>query len=301
VHLASGCAALAYALVLGKRDGYGKETFRPHNLAHVIQGTSLLWFGWFGFNGTSEVASNGRAVNSMIVTHIAASVGGLWWILMEYIFSTRKLSSFGFCSGAVVGLVAITPGSGYVTPGGAFAFGVVGVTACFAATHLKNYIQFDDAFDVFAIHGVGGLTGSILTGIFADSWVFGLDGGDAPGGWINQRWELVGYQLSGILAIGSWSFTVSYIILTIMDHIPGIGLRVKPEEESIGTDLALMGEIAYELPGLKRGSTKSTVGLASSPPHNQDSVELHPMKEPVKEEEERGNEAREQSVDKSVE
>jgi len=258
VHLASGAGALAYAIVIGKREGHGKEPFRPHNLAHVILGTTLLWFGWFGFNGTSELGSNGRAVNAMVVTQIAASVGGLWWIFLEFCF-TKKLSSFGFCSGAVVGLVAITPGSGYVTAGGAFAFGIVGSTMCYTATHIKNYIEFDDAFDVFAIHGVGGATGSFLTGIFAYDWVFTLDGSTPTGGWIDQRWVLLGYQLSGILAIGTWSFTVSYIILKVLNLIPGLGIRVKPDEESIGTDLALMGEIAYELPGIKSStSTRST-------------------------------------------
>jgi len=284
VHLASGAAALAYALILGKRDGHGKEPFRPHNLAHVILGTALLWFGWFGFNGTSEVASNGRAVNSMIISHIAASVGGLWWILMEYVFSTRKLSSFGFCSGAVVGLVAITPGSGYCTPAGSIVFGIVSVTCCFSATHLKNYIKVDDAFDVFAIHGVGGMVGSLLTGIFADDYVFSLDGTVAEGGWLDQRYQQVGYQLAGIVSIGTWSFTVSYIILSILNLIPGIGIRVKPEEESMGTDLALMGEIAYELPHIKRSASTRSTAQSSSPETAElnsipESVELNSVKE----------------------
>jgi len=255
----------------------------------------LLWFGWFGFNGTSEVHSNGRAVNAMIVSHIAASVGGLWWILMEFIFATRKLTSFGFCSGAVVGLVAITPGAGFVTPGGSFVFGIVGATCCFAATHVKNYIKFDDAFDVFAIHGVGGMVGSILTGIFADSYVFSLDGTTADGGWLNHRYELVGYQLAGICAIGTWSFTLSYLILSGLNLIPGMGIRVKPEEESMGTDLALMGEIAYELPFKSSASTRSTASPV--PPDGSPDLELVPMKEEREKEREKDDRETEQAVE----
>jgi Amt family ammonium transporter len=245
VHLASGCAALAYAIVIGHREGFGKETFRPHNISHVILGTALLWFGWFGFNGGSEVAANARAANAAVVTHMAASIAGLTWMALDYWFESGKLTSMGFCAGCVSGLVTITPASGYVTPASALAIGAIGAACCFAATKLKTKVKFDDAMDVFAVHGVGGMVGSILTGIFADSWVWTLDGSDAAGGWLNANFRQVGLQLAGILAIGGWSFVISYIILTIMDRIPWIGLRVPPEHESIGTDLALMGELAY--------------------------------------------------------
>jgi len=245
VHLASGCAALAYAIVIGHREGYGKETFRPHNLSHVILGTALLWFGWFGFNAGSECAANARAANAAVVTHLAASIAGLTWMGLDYWFASRKLTSMGFCAGCVSGLVAITPAAGYVTPASSLAIGCIGACCCFSATHLKTKFGFDDAMDVFAVHGVGGATGSILTGIFAQSWVFTLDGSSSNGGWLSYNFERVGYQLAGICAIGGWSFCVSFIILTIMDKIPWIGLRVPPEHESIGTDLALMGELAY--------------------------------------------------------
>jgi len=256
VHLASGVAALAYSIVIGHREGFGKETFRPHNISHVILGTALLWFGWFGFNGGSEGAANARAANAAVCTHMAASIAGLTWMALDYWFESGKLTSMGFCAGCVSGLVAITPAAGFVTPGSSLAIGSIGACCCFAATHLKTKIKFDDAMDVFAVHGVGGATGSILCGIFAETYVWNLDNSNSSGGWLSGNFARVGLQLAGILAIGGWSFIVSYIILATMDRIPWIGLRVPPEHESIGTDLALMGELAYRyetnIPPMKR-------------------------------------------------
>jgi Amt family ammonium transporter len=169
VHISSGAAALAYSLMLGKRTGYTKVSglpYRPHNVTHIVLGTVFLWVGWFGFNGGSALAANMRAVMACIVTHIAACVGGFTWCLLDYRLE-KKWSTVGFCSGAIAGLVAITPAAGYVPPWSAVVFGVVGGIVCNLATKLKFVLGIDDALDIFAEHGVGGIVGNLLTGLFA--------------------------------------------------------------------------------------------------------------------------------------
>ena len=169
VHLNSGTAGLAYSLMLGKRAGYDRNhglPYRPHNVTNVVLGTVLLWAGWFGFNGGSAAAMNLRAVMACVVTNLAASVAGLTWMLIDYRLE-KKWSTIGFCSGAIAGLVAITPASGYVTPWGGFIIGVVGGAVCNFATKLKFLLNIDDSLDIFAIHGIGGATGTLLTGVFA--------------------------------------------------------------------------------------------------------------------------------------
>ena len=164
VHISSGAAALAYSVMLGKRRGHGTHelNYRPHNVSHVILGTVFLWFGWFGFNGGSALGSNLRATMACVVTNLAASVGGFTWVLVDYRLE-RKWSAVGWCSGAIAGLVAITPASGYVPPWSAVVFGVVGAIACNYATKLKFLIGVDDALDIFAVHGIGGIVGNLLT------------------------------------------------------------------------------------------------------------------------------------------
>lgn len=168
VHIASGCASLAYSLMLGKRRGHGTHelNYRPHNVTHVVIGTVFLWVGWFGFNAGSAGAANLRAVMAAVVTNLAASVGGVTWCLLDYRLE-RKFSAVGFCSGVLAGLVAITPGSGFVPPWAAFVYGVIAAAVCNYATQLKYLIRVDDSLDVFAVHGVGGFTGDILTAFFA--------------------------------------------------------------------------------------------------------------------------------------
>jgi len=169
VHISSGAAALAYALMLGKRNGYSKTNglpYRPHNVTHVVLGTVFLWVGWFGFNGGSALAANLRAVMACLVTHISACVGGFTWCLLDYRLE-RKWSTVGFCSGVIAGLVAITPGAGYVPPWSAVVFGVVGAVACNFGTKLKFLLGIDEALDVFAEHAIGGIVGNLLTGLFA--------------------------------------------------------------------------------------------------------------------------------------
>jgi Amt family ammonium transporter len=169
VHISSGAAALAYSIMLGKRSGYSDThglPYRPHNVTHVVLGTVFLWVGWFGFNGGSALAANMRAVMACVVTHIAASVGGVTWVLLDYRLD-KKWSTVGFCSGAIAGLVAITPASGFVPPWAAVVFGIVGAIACNYATKLKYIIGVDDALDIFGEHGMGGIVGNLLTGLFA--------------------------------------------------------------------------------------------------------------------------------------
>lgn len=168
VHVASGTCALAYSLMLGKRTGYSRNNglpYRPHNVTHVVLGTVFLWIGWFGFNGGSALAMNIRAVMACYVTNLAASCGAIAWILLDYRLE-KKWSTIGFCSGAISGLVAITPAAGFVKPWGAVIIGICGGVICNFATKLKFLINIDDSLDIFAIHGVGGMVGNILTGIF---------------------------------------------------------------------------------------------------------------------------------------
>ncbi|CAG8692175.1 4358_t:CDS:1, partial [Racocetra persica] len=244
VHIASGTAALAYCLIVGKRHGHGTDEFKPHNIANVVLGAVFLWFGWFGFNGGSELAANTRAATACVVTNLAASVGGLTWALMDYRLE-KKISALGFCSGVVAGLVAITPGSGYVECWAGAVYGVLAGIICNLSVKLKHVFNFDDALDVFAVHAVGGLIGNILTGIFASRKVFALDGADRPGGWIDGNWIQMGYQLANSVAAIAYSFVITYLILWVMDKIPGLSLRADIESETKGLDESELGELAY--------------------------------------------------------
>ena len=172
VHISSGAAALAYSLMLGKRYGHGTHelNYRPHNVTHIVIGTVFLWVGWFGFNAGSALSANMRAVMAAVVTNLAASVGGITWCLMDYRLE-GKFSTVGFCSGVVAGLVAITPGSGFVPAWSAVIFGVVAGTACNYATKLKFMLGIDDALDIFAVHCIGGFAGNLMTGFFAANYI----------------------------------------------------------------------------------------------------------------------------------
>ncbi|KAJ5771002.1 uncharacterized protein N7511_003053 [Penicillium nucicola] len=253
VHIASGSAALAYSLMLGKRRGHGTHelNYRPHNVTHVVIGTVFLWVGWFGFNAGSALSANLRAVMAAVVTNLAASVGGVTWCLLDYRLE-RKWSTVGFCSGVIAGLVAITPGSGFVTPWAAFIFGVVGAIACNYATKIKFLIGIDDALDIFAVHTVGGLVGNLLTGLFAADYIAALDGTEIAGGWINHNWVQLGYQLADSVSGFAYSFFGTCIILFLMNLIPGLSLRAPEEDEIMGIDDAEIGEFAYDYVEIRR-------------------------------------------------
>ncbi|KAJ3568502.1 hypothetical protein NPX13_g6404 [Xylaria arbuscula] len=226
--------------------------YRPHNVTHIVLGTVFLWVGWFGFNGGSALASNIRAIMACIVTHLAASTGAITWVLLDYRLE-KKWSVVGFCSGAISGLVAITPASGFVAPWAAVIFGVVGGLGCNIATKLKFLIGADDALDIFAVHGIGGIIGNLLTGLFAADYIANLDGfSEIPGGWINHNYIQLAYQLADSVAGFSYSFVLTCVILFLMNLIPGLSLRVKPEEEDIGIDDIQLGEFAYDYVELQR-------------------------------------------------
>jgi Amt family ammonium transporter len=236
VHINAGIAGLVTCIVLGKRLGYGNEPMAPHNLTLTLIGTSLLWVGWFGFNAGSALAADGRAGMAFAVTHIGAASAAVAWMLVEWV-AKGKPSLLGIASGAVAGLVAITPAAGFVLPSGALVIGLAAGIVCFwAATWLKNAIGYDDSLDVFGVHGVGGIVGALLTGVFA----VGAVGGDAARGLLDGNPAQVWIQAKGVLWTVGWSAIVSFVILKVLDLI--IGLRVDKDSEREGLDLALHGE-----------------------------------------------------------
>ncbi|KAK5112801.1 ammonium transporter Amt1 [Meristemomyces frigidus] len=252
VHISSGAAALAYSYVLGKRHGYGTQAlnYRPHNVTHVVIGTVFLWVGWFGFNAGSALSANLRAIMAAVVTNLAACVGGITWCLIDYRLE-KKWSTVGFCSGVISGLVAITPGSGYVPAWSAVVYGVVAGIGCNFATQLKYWMNADDALDVFAIHAVGGLLGNLLTGFFAADYIAHLDGFTViQGGWLNHHWIQLAYQLCDSVSGFAYSFVVTCIILSCLSflgrYIPALRLRASKEEEELGIDDVEIGEFAYD-------------------------------------------------------
>jgi Amt family ammonium transporter len=237
VHLNAGVAGLVAAIVLGKRKGYGTENMAPHNLALSVTGASLLWVGWFGFNAGSAAAANGQAGMAMAVTQIATAMAALTWMFVEWI-ARGKPSVLGIISGAVAGLVAITPASGFVTPVGALAIGFAAGVACYwGAMSLKQMLGYDDSLDVFGIHGIGGFVGALLTGVFAAKAV-----GGTPG-LLEGNGAQVLIQLWGIAGTIVWSGIASYVLLKIIDVV--VGLRVDEETEVGGLDLALHGETVH--------------------------------------------------------
>lgn len=227
VHINAGAAGLACAYMLGQRKGYGKEPFFPNNLIYTFIGAALLWVGWFGFNAGSAGAADGRAGMAMLVTQLATAAAALTWLLVEYI-SRRKVTLLGACSGAVAGLVAITPASGFVDMTGALLIGLIAGVCCYwGATQLKILLKADDSLDVFGIHGVGGIVGAILTGVFAQKHISGLDA------------SLL-IQVIGAVTTFLYSAIISVVILSVINKV--IGLRVDAEQEQIGLDLAQHGE-----------------------------------------------------------
>jgi len=237
VHINSGVAGLVACLVLGKRIGYGEENMAPHNLVLSLIGASMLWVGWFGFNAGSAVASNGTAGMAMAVTQIATAAAALAWMFCEWI-TLGKPSVLGIISGAVAGLVAITPASGFVAPGGALAIGIVaGIVCWWAAAKLKPMLGYDDSLDAFGIHGVGGIVGAILTGVFAAKSIGGTSG------LLEGNAAQVGLQVYGVAVTLVYTAIATFILLKVVDMI--VGLRVNPETERDGLDLNLHGEVVH--------------------------------------------------------
>ncbi|MFQ6021464.1 MAG: ammonium transporter [Acidiferrobacterales bacterium] len=237
VHINAGVAALVAALVLGKRREFPKTPMPPHNLAITVAGASMLWVGWFGFNAGSAVASNGDAGMAMLVTHIGAATGSLGWMFSEWI-KHGKPSVLGIVTGMVAGLGTITPASGFVGPIGALIIGAAAGVACFWATYtMKRILYVDDSLDVFPVHGVGGVIGTLLTGVFV-----GVLGGAGLAEGVAMGRQ-VGIQFVGVIATITWCAVASLIIFKLLDIT--IGLRVSEEQETEGLDLALHDEKGY--------------------------------------------------------
>jgi Amt family ammonium transporter len=257
VHMSSGFSALVLCILLGKRRTAHTDDLRPHNLPMTLIGTGLLWFGWFGFNAGSGVASNGLAGSAFMVTHIAAATAGLVWILLEWI-AYKNPTALGFGTGAVAGLVAITPASGFVGPMAALAIGTLVSVICFGAIKLKSKFGYDDTLDVFGVHGVGGTWGALATGLFCSKLVNpgGADGLFAGGGFAQLGKQL----LAGGVAI-AYAVIGTLIIALILKSV--MGLRVTDEAEDAGLDLASHGESAYA--GASAGAEPSAL---PSPVHS---------------------------------
>ncbi|MBU4153479.1 MAG: ammonium transporter [Proteobacteria bacterium] len=238
VHLTSGAAALAAAIVIGPRKGFGKHSFMPHNLPMTVLGTGLLWFGWFGFNGGSALAANGIAATAFVSTHLAGMAGMAVWTLSEWVHR-RKPTTLGAASGAVAGLATVTPAAGFISPIAAIAIGMIAGIACYIAVSLKNRIRLDDSLDVIGIHGVGGVIGTICLGIFA-SKAINPAGAD---GLLAGNPAFLGTQIFGVVVVGAYAFVVSWILLKIINA--AMGLRVSPENEVTGLDQSEHSETAY--------------------------------------------------------
>ncbi len=238
VHATCGAAALASVLVIGPRRGYGQTNFMPHNLPMTMLGTGLLWFGWFGFNGGSALAANELAATAFVATHLAGMSGMAMWTVMEWI-KLGKPTTLGAASGAIAGLATITPAAGFVGPNAAIVIGLIAGVVCYGAVNMKSRFKFDDSLDVVGIHGVGGVSGTLLLGVFASKSVnpAGVDGLLAGNG------AQLGTQLIGVGVVCAYAFTVSWLILKGVQAL--IGLRITEEAEHQGLDYTEHSETAY--------------------------------------------------------
>jgi Amt family ammonium transporter len=238
VHISSGIAALAATLVVGKRKGYGEQPMPPHNLTMTLLGAALLWFGWFGFNGGSAVASGSLATSAFVVTHVSTAAAALSWMMAEWAYRGNP-TVLGAASGAVAGLVAITPASGFVGPVSAIIIGLAAGMLCYLAINLKNKLGYDDSLDVVGVHGVGGTLGALATGLFASKAV---NPGGADGLFFGNP-SLIGIQALSVATAWVYSFVVTLIILKVLEWT--MGLRVNEEHEVNGLDLSQHGETGY--------------------------------------------------------
>jgi Amt family ammonium transporter len=235
VHISAGFAALALALVIGKRAGFGEYSMDPHNIPMTLLGAALLWFGWFGFNGGSALAANGLAVNAIVATNISAASGALAWLFISWLRGMP--SSIGMVSGAVAGLGAITPAAGYVTPMTGIVIGAVASALCYYAMLWRIRKKMDESLDAWAVHGVGGLWGTIAVGIFAVSSVNGASG------LVEGNVDLFVTQIIGAVSVMIFVFFITFVLAWTVNRI--IGLRVSEDQEYVGLDLSQHGERAY--------------------------------------------------------
>ena len=238
VHMSSGASALAAIIVIGKRRGYGTDAFIPHNLPMTITGAGLLWFGWFGFNAGSALAANGAAGNAFVTTHVATAAATLSWVVVEWLHR-KQPTTLGAASGAVAGLVAVTPAAGFVGPMSALLIGLGAGAVCYGGILLKSRFRYDDSLDVVGIHGVGGAFGALCTGLFAQKAIGGTDG------LFFGNPAQFGIQAVSVVATILFCFIMTFIIVKVIDAV--IGLRVSDEDEVKGLDLSLHSETGYNL------------------------------------------------------
>jgi Amt family ammonium transporter len=260
VEIGSGMSALAYSMILGRRQEKMMLNFRPHNVSLITLGTILLWFGWLGFNGGSAFGANLRAVMACWNSNLTAMFAAATWVILDWRLA-RKWSMVGWCSGAISGLVAATPASGFITPWASVALGIVTGICCNFATKIKYWIKIDDAMDVFAEHGVAGMIGLLFNAIFAADYIIGLDGVNfSPdqsvetywGGWIQHGWWRLYVQVAYIVACTAYAFTMSALIAFVINLIPGLHLRASEEAELLGMDDDQLGEFAYDYVEVRR-------------------------------------------------
>jgi Amt family ammonium transporter len=241
VHISSGVSALICALLIGKRLGYGTEPMPPHNLTYTAFGAALLWVGWFGFNAGSALAADGVAASAFAATHFSAAAAALAWAGMEWLLR-GKPTVLGACSGAVAGLVCITPASGFVLPMPALIMGAAAGIVCYlACTSLKSAFGYDDSLDAFGVHGIGGTLGAILTGVFATRAVQNLNGGEVIG--LLEGGKLLSGQIAAVAITWVFAAVATFILLKVLDAV--MGLRVSTQEELQGLDLTQHGEEGY--------------------------------------------------------
>ncbi|MEL7266995.1 MAG: ammonium transporter, partial [Planctomycetota bacterium] len=242
VHISSGVSALVAAILIGPRLGYGKEALQPHNLTYTALGAAMLWVGWFGFNAGSELASDGLTASAFAVTHFSAAAGAVAWALVEW-FTNGKPTLLGASSGAVAGLVCITPAAGFVQPMDSLFMGAIAGVVCYwACSWLKSRLGYDDSLDAFGVHGIGGTLGAILTGVFATRVAWNI-AGEQPLGLLEGNSQTILGQLGGVVVTYILAGVGSLILLKLIDLV--IGLRVPADQEQRGLDITDHGEEAY--------------------------------------------------------
>jgi len=254
IHASSGAAALAAAIFVGKRKGFGTEPILPHNLPMTIIGTGILWFGWFGFNAGSALASGALAANAFVTTHIAASAATASWAIVEWL-KNGKPTILGAATGSIAGLATITPAAGFVGPGAALLIGTAAGVICYYAISLKFRFGYDDSLDVVGVHGVGGILGALAVGVFAST----LINPDGANGLLYGNASLLRTQAFAVLVVVAYSFLLSVVIFKVINA--AMGVRVGEEDELTGLDLTQHSEVGYDLSGLSTGAG----GFVSSP------------------------------------